>query len=129
MTRVSAPEGAHQTTATVIDADGSAWSEWRPLTAHDRNVGRRGVREARTVLDRHRELSAALEAKARRLAADGVNVVERDEHHVLARVRGDHGVYEVGCDSSGKWWCTCASWVSLCSHTRAVARVVGIEVR
>jgi len=59
------------------------------------------------------------DTKARRLvAADQVQVLFADEHRIVARVRGDHGIYDLEWDR-GDWSCTCAAR-GACSHIEAV---------
>ena len=60
--------------------------------------------------------------KAARLLADGsVYVIVTDAAHTAARVRGDHGIYDVNWIHGG-WACTCAAFGE-CSHIAAVRLV------
>jgi uncharacterized Zn finger protein len=66
--------------------------------------------------------------KARRLlATDRVQVMSADENRVVARVAGDHGVYDVAWDR-GAWNCTCRNF-GVCSHRLAVSACTMRPVR
>ena len=72
-------------------------------------------------------MSAAVEAKARRLLGDGhVAILEAVDGTASALVQGDHGGYIVAHDSAGQWACECVAWQMhvTCSHVTAVRRIV-----
>jgi uncharacterized Zn finger protein len=57
----------------------------------------------------------------RLLASDRVQIMTADENRVIARVAGDHGVYDVEWNR-GAWSCTCRNY-GTCSHRVAVGLV------
>jgi uncharacterized Zn finger protein len=64
-----------------------------------------------------------VEAKAARLLVGGsVAILEMCTGHVLARVEGDHGVYDVTNDG-WRWRCECPAF-GPCSHAIAITKVV-----
>lgn len=62
------------------------------------------------------------------LLVDGrIRIVRRDDHEVVAQVRGFHDTYKVACDHTGFWTCTCPAGARRCTHAQAVALVVGLK--
>jgi hypothetical protein len=70
----------------------------------------------------------SIEEKAGRLLLEGrVRIVEAGHgHNGRARVKGDHGEYDVEF-AVGAVVCHCPAWVRRCSHAEAVARVVEVS--
>jgi uncharacterized Zn finger protein len=71
------------------------------------------------------DVTTAVYAKARRLAADKVTVHSDADDVTLARVEGDHATYVVVLDPEGHH-CTCPAGehFRVCSHVAAVTLVV-----
>ncbi len=64
--------------------------------------------------------------KAKRLLTEGrVVVVLNANGKVLARVKGDHGEYEIRSVDDQPLQCSCPSFRRRCSHTIAVELVTG----
>ena len=117
-----------------------------PLAKSTRDVGLEGVRAVRAALHQPDELSRrrenrsgrnecvgrptdSFDEKVGRLLVDGrVAVLERDQAHVLARVEGDTGTYQVAVDERGFVSCTCPCVGPRCTHVAAVRRVTGLQV-
>jgi len=68
-------------------------------------------------------MSEGIEDKAKRLlASNAVQILFADELHIVARVRGDHGVYDTEWSRfAGRWSCTCAHFGDGCSHVVALS--------
>jgi hypothetical protein len=61
--------------------------------------------------------------KANRLRADAqMQVVWATDQLIQAKVRGDHGIYDVRWDRLQGWSCSCLAF-GRCSHTEAVSSV------
>lgn len=61
--------------------------------------------------------------KARRLRHDArLQILFATDQVIWARVRGDHGVYDVRWDRMDGWHCSCPAW-GMCSHAEAVRSI------
>ncbi len=93
-----------------------------PGTVGNRRRGTTGT--GTPSLDGNRARSReTLEDKGQRLLSTGaVMVLFADELHIVARVRGDAGVYDTEWSRWSGWSCTCPN-LHRCSHQAAVASV------
>lgn len=69
----------------------------------------------------------ASERAGRLLAAGAVTVLKVSDSKVVARVRGDHAIYEVMWCGGQDWFCTCPA-IHVCAHALAVRRVTAADL-